>query len=200
MIKMTIKGRSPTMRPVSKTDRVALDWFFDRINLDPKIQIKIHRHQKPSCRHSNQGNFTRDEWNHLLFDRTNLDSKNQIRDIDTKHQHADIMTSRCRLWPNRLWPTLIDRFWPTFWVADFGQADFGQNWCSSLLAFFFSTKKKQDEKKAWKPFAAPKGGARKGGSQNFALFFFLSRHHFAFFLSLWVSSRGNLVVFEAPGP
>ena len=40
MIKMIIKGRSPTMRHVSRTHRVALDWLFDRINLDPKIQIK----------------------------------------------------------------------------------------------------------------------------------------------------------------
>ena len=40
VIKMTIKGRSPTMRHVSRTHRVALGWLFDRINLDPKIQIK----------------------------------------------------------------------------------------------------------------------------------------------------------------
>ena len=40
VIKMTIKGRSPTMRHVSRTHRVALDWLFDRINLEPKIQIK----------------------------------------------------------------------------------------------------------------------------------------------------------------
>ena len=40
VIKMIIKGRSPTMRHVSRTHRVALDWLFDRINLDPKIQIK----------------------------------------------------------------------------------------------------------------------------------------------------------------
>ena len=40
VIKMIIKGRSPTMRHVSKTHRVALDWLFDRIHLDPKIQIK----------------------------------------------------------------------------------------------------------------------------------------------------------------
>ena len=40
VIKMIIKGRSPTMRHVSRTQRVALDWLFDRINLDPKIQIK----------------------------------------------------------------------------------------------------------------------------------------------------------------
>ena len=40
VIKMIIKGRSPTMRHVSRTHRVALDWLFGRINLDPKIQIK----------------------------------------------------------------------------------------------------------------------------------------------------------------
>ena len=40
VMKMIIKGRSPTMRHVSRTQRVALDWLFDRINLDSKIQIK----------------------------------------------------------------------------------------------------------------------------------------------------------------
>ena len=33
VIKMIIKGRSPTMRHVSRNHRVALDWLFDRINL-----------------------------------------------------------------------------------------------------------------------------------------------------------------------
>ena len=36
VIKMIIKGRSTTMRHVSCTHRVALDWLFDRIDLDPK--------------------------------------------------------------------------------------------------------------------------------------------------------------------
>ena len=40
VIKMIVKGRSPTMKHVSRTHRVSLDWLFDRINLDPKIQIK----------------------------------------------------------------------------------------------------------------------------------------------------------------
>ena len=40
VIKMIMKGRSPTMRHVSRTHRVVLDWLLDRINLDPKIQIK----------------------------------------------------------------------------------------------------------------------------------------------------------------
>ena len=54
VIKMIIKGRSPTMRHDSRTHRVALDWLFDRINLDPKIQIKY------------------------------IDTKNQLADILTK--------------------------------------------------------------------------------------------------------------------
>ena len=36
VIKMVIKGRSPTMRHVSRTHRVALDWLFDRIIWSPK--------------------------------------------------------------------------------------------------------------------------------------------------------------------
>ena len=54
VINMIIKGRSPTMRHVSRTHRVALDWLFDRINLDSKIQIKY------------------------------IDTKNQLADILTK--------------------------------------------------------------------------------------------------------------------
>ena len=34
-IKMIMKSRSPTMRHVSRTHKVALDWLFDRVNLDP---------------------------------------------------------------------------------------------------------------------------------------------------------------------
>ena len=40
VIKMIIKGRSPTMRHVSRTHRVALDLLFERMNLDPKIQTR----------------------------------------------------------------------------------------------------------------------------------------------------------------
>ena len=37
VIKMIIKGRSPTMRHASRTQRAALGWFFNSINLDAKI-------------------------------------------------------------------------------------------------------------------------------------------------------------------
>ena len=40
VIKTIIKGRRPTMRHVSRTHRVALDWLFERLNLDPEIHIK----------------------------------------------------------------------------------------------------------------------------------------------------------------
>ena len=66
VIKMTIKGRSPTMRHVSRTHRVVLDWLFDRINLDPKIQIKYIDTKNQLADILTKGNFTRDEWNHLL--------------------------------------------------------------------------------------------------------------------------------------
>ena len=66
VIKMVIKGRSPTMRHVSRTHRVALVWFFDRINLDPKIQIKYIDTKNQLADILTKGNSTRDEWNHLL--------------------------------------------------------------------------------------------------------------------------------------
>ena len=52
VIKMIIKGRSPTVRDVSRTLRFALDWLFDRINLGPKIQIKfvhIKKNNSQTC-------------------------------------------------------------------------------------------------------------------------------------------------------
>ena len=66
VIKMIIEGRSPTMRHVSRTHRVALDWLFDRINLDSKIQIKYIDTKNQLADILTKGNFTRDEWNHLL--------------------------------------------------------------------------------------------------------------------------------------
>ena len=54
VIMMITKGRSPSMRQVSRTHRVVLDWLFDRINLDLKIQINY------------------------------IDTKNQLADILTK--------------------------------------------------------------------------------------------------------------------
>ena len=66
VIKMIIKGRSPTMRHVSRTRRVALDLLFDRVSLDPKIQIKHIDTKNQLADILTKGNFTCNEWNHLL--------------------------------------------------------------------------------------------------------------------------------------
>ena len=66
VIKMIIKGQSPTMRHVSRTHRVALDWLFDRINLDPQIQIRYIDSKHQIADILTKGNFTSDEWNNLL--------------------------------------------------------------------------------------------------------------------------------------
>ena len=55
-----------TMRHVSRNHRVALDWLFDRINLDPKIQIKCIDTKNKLADILTKGNFTRDEWNYML--------------------------------------------------------------------------------------------------------------------------------------
>ena len=44
--KMTVKERSPAMRYVSKTHRIVFDLLFNKINLDPKIQIKYFDNKK----------------------------------------------------------------------------------------------------------------------------------------------------------
>ena len=54
------------MRHVSRTHRVALDWLCDRVNLDPKIQIKYIDTKNQLADMLTKGNFTRDDWNHLV--------------------------------------------------------------------------------------------------------------------------------------
>ena len=61
-----IKGRSQTMRHASRTHRVALDWLFDRINLDPKVQIKYVESKNQLADIITKGSFTRDGWHNLL--------------------------------------------------------------------------------------------------------------------------------------
>ena len=59
VIKMIIKGRSPTMRHVSRTHRVAPDWLFDRINVEPKIQIKYVETKDQLADILTKGSFSR---------------------------------------------------------------------------------------------------------------------------------------------
>ena len=42
MIKMITKGRSLTMTHVSRSHRVAFNWLFERVNLDPQNPNRTH--------------------------------------------------------------------------------------------------------------------------------------------------------------
>ena len=66
VIKMIITGGSPTIRHVSRTYRVALDWLSDRIDLGSEIQIRYIDTKHHLADILTKGNFTRDEWNNLL--------------------------------------------------------------------------------------------------------------------------------------
>ena len=63
MIKMIIK-RSPTLTHVSRTHIVAIGSLFDQLNLDPKSKSSTSTSKNQLL---TKGNFTRDEWNHLLY-------------------------------------------------------------------------------------------------------------------------------------
>ena len=54
------------MRHVSRTHKVAHNWLFDRINLNSKIQNKYIDTKNQLADILINGNFTRDEWNHVL--------------------------------------------------------------------------------------------------------------------------------------
>ena len=91
VIKMIMKGRSPTMRHVSRTHRVALDRLFDRINqFGPKIQIKYIDTINQLADVLTKGNFTRDEWNHLLcaFNTSHFSPINSVKAM-SKRTHQD---------------------------------------------------------------------------------------------------------------
>ena len=57
VIKMVIKGRSPTMRHVSRTHKLPFYWLFDQINLDPEIQMKYIDTQQATRRHMRMWKF-----------------------------------------------------------------------------------------------------------------------------------------------
>ena len=68
--------------------RVALDWLFDRINLDPKIQIKYIDTKNQLADILTKGNFTRDVWSHLLclFNISHFSSINSLEAMSQRTQ------------------------------------------------------------------------------------------------------------------
>ena len=97
---MIIKGRSPTMRHVSRTHRVALDWFFfDRMNLDPKIQIKYIDTKNQLADILTKGNFTRGEWTHLLcwFNISHFSTINSLEAMSKRIQKMQVKKGHSKI-------------------------------------------------------------------------------------------------------
>ena len=65
VIKMTIKCRSPTMRHVSQTHRVDLDWLCGRINLDLGFHVKYVNTDQQVADILSNGSFSRERWSQL---------------------------------------------------------------------------------------------------------------------------------------
>ena len=64
VIKMIVTGPNPTMRNVTRSHRIALDWLFDRINLEPKIHIRYADTKRQLADTLTPGSFSPDERNH----------------------------------------------------------------------------------------------------------------------------------------
>ena len=103
--KMIKRRRSPTMRHVSRTHRVALDWLFDRSNLDPQIQIKYIDTKNQLADILTKGNCTRDDWNHLLclFNICHFSSINSLEAMSRRTQEdfgEERVTAKSKLMMN----------------------------------------------------------------------------------------------------
>ena len=70
------------------TELVALDWLFDGINLDPKIQTKCVDTKNQPADILSKRNFTCDEWNHLfcLFNISHFSFINSLKAMSKRTQ------------------------------------------------------------------------------------------------------------------
>ena len=65
ILKMTIKGRSPNMRHVVRTQRVDLDWLWERLRDDPGIHLRYVNTKKQLADMLTKGSFTQYTWQQL---------------------------------------------------------------------------------------------------------------------------------------
>jgi len=65
VIKMCVKGRAPNMTHIPRVHRVDTDWMFERILLDPGIQIKYVNTKQQIADIFTKGSFTEQTWKTL---------------------------------------------------------------------------------------------------------------------------------------
>lgn len=66
VIKMTVKGRSPSMRHAPRTHRIDLDRVFERIQHDPGVSIKYVGTKEQIADMFTKGSFGAEQWSKLL--------------------------------------------------------------------------------------------------------------------------------------
>ena len=66
LTQMISKGRSPTLRHVTRTRRVNLDWLLERINADQSIRIRYVRTCDQCADLLTKGTCSSQQWTHLL--------------------------------------------------------------------------------------------------------------------------------------
>ena len=76
--KMIIKGGSPSMRHISRTHRMNLDWSVDGINLDAGVQIRYVNTSKQIVGILTKGSFSRERWLQLTH----------LFNLTTPHMHS----------------------------------------------------------------------------------------------------------------
>merc|ERR1712078_335712 len=65
VIKMILKGRSPTMRHILRTQRVDIDWLFERVREDPGVFIKYVGTKEQIADILTKGSFSFQQWKQL---------------------------------------------------------------------------------------------------------------------------------------
>ena len=81
VIKMTIKGRSPTMRHLARVHRVNLDWLLERIREDPGIFLKYVNTKSQIADILTKGTFTEAQWKSLLELSQTVTRKPKIKNL-----------------------------------------------------------------------------------------------------------------------
>ena len=66
VIKICLKGRSPTFRHIPRTHRVDLDWLVERIKVDPGIQMKYVGTNEQMADMLTKASFTVQKWKNML--------------------------------------------------------------------------------------------------------------------------------------
>ena len=109
VIKMIIKGRSPTKRRVSRTHRVAHDWSFDRIHFwTPRSKSNIVDTKNQLAVMLTKASFTREKWdpspflnimNFSMFSCSHfLSNRNSV---PCRREPRKVLLKRVRQWRNR---------------------------------------------------------------------------------------------------